>query len=355
MDWGKLTTYLQLTGAALAIPAAAGGAYSVYQNYFTNDLACQKLRTSIVATMERHIAIEVKRTLLRKDVTEFVKNCGHADPDAKVLFEASLEDTKFAAPSGAPPASNAVVSATPSAGAGMTPDGLPVSVVMSFGRSPTGDVRGWVALTRGEASRIGEPNFDGHELSLTVVPPFGTILRARQTMPVWMEPQANSNDSNKLQGRVPVGSCVRIISTRTSEGRGRNWGEVAPAPCTPTLRAGGPTTGPLANMSASALPPEGFATGQGGERRGWVALSPRKADSANVNFDGFTITESALPPAGTVLTARWPLPIWNEAQGQAPNNLQHAQGRLAARECVRVVGSRAGPDRLWAEVVPAAC
>jgi hypothetical protein len=65
MDWSKLTTYLQLTGAALAIPAAAAGTYSVYQNYFTSDLACQKLRTAIVATMERHVAPDVKRTLLR--------------------------------------------------------------------------------------------------------------------------------------------------------------------------------------------------------------------------------------------------------------------------------------------------
>jgi hypothetical protein len=354
MDWSKLTTYLQLTGAALAIPVAAGGVYSVYQNYFTSDLACQKLRTGIVATMERHVSADIKRTLLRKDVTEFVKTCGNADPDAKTLFEAALQDDKFASAPAAQPAAG--VSAAASSGApAMTPDGLPASVATAFGRSPTGDVRGWVALTRGETDRIGEPNFDGHELSLTVVPPFGTFLRARQVMPVWMEPQLGGNDSSKLQGRVPAGSCVRIISTRTTEGRGRNWGEVAPAPCPSTLRAGGPMIGPLASVSPDALPPQGFATGHNGERKGWVALAPRKADPANTNFDGFTIAESALPPAGTLLTARWPLPIWNEAQGPAPNNLRQAQGRLASHECVRVVSSRVGPDRLWAEVVPAGC
>ena len=354
MDWSKLTTYLQLTGAALAIPAAAGGAYSVYQNYFTHDLACQKLRTAIVATMERNVSADVKRTLLRRDVTEFVKTCGDADPDAKVLFEAALQDTKFASvpasPSGA--SSNAVASAVP----GITPDGLPASIVISFGRSPTGDVRGWVALTRGETDRIGEPNFDGHELSLTVVPPFGTILRARHVMPVWTEPQSSTNDSSKLQGRVLAASCVRIISTRISEGRGRNWGEVAPALCTPTLRANGPQPTQIATIwTGDRIPPEGFATGPSGERKGWVALALRKAESANVNFDGFVITESTLPPTGTLLTARWSLPIWNEVQGRAPDNLGRAQGRLVGRSCVRVVSARVGADRLWAEVEPAAC
>jgi len=235
MDWSKLTTYVQLTGAALAIPAAAAGSYSVYQNYFTNDAACHKLRTAIVATMERNVAPDAKRTLLRKDVTEFVKLCGNADPDAKVLFEAALDDHKFAGSAGAQPVpANAVASAMPS-GPARTADGIPVWVVNNFGRSPTGGARGWVALTRGEASRIGEPNFDGHELSLTVVPPSGTILRARQVMPVWMEPQSTSNDPSKLQGRVVAGACVRIISTRLAEGRGRNWGEVAPVQCTPSL------------------------------------------------------------------------------------------------------------------------
>jgi hypothetical protein len=304
--------------------------------------------------MERHVAPDVKRTLLRKDVTEFVKTCGNVDPDAKILFEAALQDDKFAsAPIAQPVAagSAAVSSGVP----GMTPDGLPVPVATAFGRSPTGDVRGWVALTRGDTDRIGEPNFDGHELSLTAVPPAGTILRARHVMPVWIEPQVGGNDSSKLQGRVPTGSCVRVISTRTTEGRGRNWGEVAPAPCTAALRASGPMIGPLASVAPDALPPEGFATGQKGERKGWVALAPRKVDPANVNFEGFAITESALPPSGTLLTARWPLPIWNEAQGPAPNNIRQAQGRLAARECVRVVSSRIGSDRLWAEVVPSAC
>lgn len=252
MDWGRLTTYLQVAGAALGIPAAAGGAYTVYQNYFTNDVICQKLRTTIVSTMERNVAPDAKRTLLRKDVTEFSKSCANFDPDAKVLFEAALADHKFAAaPAEVHPVApaNAVASAVPTApnGPARTADGIPVWVVNSFGRSPTGEARGWVALTRGEANRMGEPNFDGHELSQTVVPPSGTILRARQVMPVWMEPQGTSNDPGKLQGRVPGNACVRVISAKLAEGRGRNWGEVAPVQCPPALRAGG--GGPQQNPS----------------------------------------------------------------------------------------------------------
>lgn len=247
MDWSKITTYLQFTGAALAIPAAAGGAYSVYQNVFTSDVTCQKLRTTIVATMERNVAPDVKRTLLRKDVTEFSKTCANFDPDAKVLFEAALEDHKFAAPAEAHPVApaNAVASATaaPTAGPARTPDGFPVGVVNTFGRSPGGDVRGWVALTRGEPKRLGEPNFDGYEMSQMVVPPAGTVLRSRYVMPVWVEPQHNTNDSTKLQGRVPLGSCVRIISTKMAEGHGRNWGEVAPTPCPAALRPANATPG----------------------------------------------------------------------------------------------------------------
>src|SRR5262249_3802271 len=62
---------LQMTGAALAIPAAAAGTFAAYQSYFSSDVTCQKLRSNIVAVMERNVAPETKRSLLKKDVTEF--------------------------------------------------------------------------------------------------------------------------------------------------------------------------------------------------------------------------------------------------------------------------------------------
>src|SRR5262245_57564693 len=58
---------LQMTGAALAIPAAAAGTFAAYQNYFSSDVTCQKLRSNIVAVMERNVAPETKRSLLKKD------------------------------------------------------------------------------------------------------------------------------------------------------------------------------------------------------------------------------------------------------------------------------------------------
>src|SRR6185312_8382259 len=85
----NLVKVLQIAGAALGIPAAAAGTFAAYQNYFSNDVTCQKLRSNIVATMERSVAPETKRTLLRKEVNEFDKLCGEGDPDARTIFHAA--------------------------------------------------------------------------------------------------------------------------------------------------------------------------------------------------------------------------------------------------------------------------
>jgi len=78
----RVVTTLQVVGAALGIPAAAAGSYSAYQSYFSSEATCQRLRTNILATMERRIAADAKRALLRKDIAEFDKTCGDGDPDA---------------------------------------------------------------------------------------------------------------------------------------------------------------------------------------------------------------------------------------------------------------------------------
>ena len=85
-----LVKLLQVAGAALGIPAAAAGTFAAYQNYFSTDVTCQKLRNNIVATMERSVAPETKRSLLRKDVNEFDKLCGEGDPDARTIFHAAV-------------------------------------------------------------------------------------------------------------------------------------------------------------------------------------------------------------------------------------------------------------------------
>ena len=87
----RVVTTLQVLGAALGIPAAAAGSYSAYQNYFSSEATCQRLRTNILATMERRIAADAKRALLRKDIAEFDKTCGDGDPDARTVFQAALQ------------------------------------------------------------------------------------------------------------------------------------------------------------------------------------------------------------------------------------------------------------------------
>src|SRR5215470_16610935 len=78
---------LQITGAALGVPAAAVGTFAAYQSYFSIDVTCQKLRNDIIAIMERNIAPETKRSLLKKDVMECDKLCGEADPEARAIFQ----------------------------------------------------------------------------------------------------------------------------------------------------------------------------------------------------------------------------------------------------------------------------
>ena len=83
---------VQIGAAVLGIPAAAAGTYSAYQTYFTNDAVCQRLRASILTVMEKNVTPDAKRTLLRKDVGEFDKKCGAADPDARTIFLAAVRE-----------------------------------------------------------------------------------------------------------------------------------------------------------------------------------------------------------------------------------------------------------------------
>jgi hypothetical protein len=230
--WEKVTPHLQLIGAVLAIPAAAGGTYSVYRNFFAADVACHNLQVSIISVMEKNVPPDVKRGLLIKDVSEFEQKCSKIDPDSHAIFQAAVQPPR-PEPSAKPPSSTQIATAAP-----MGPpvpaartDGFAATAAPTFGRSASGDVRGWVALTRGEADRIGEPNFDGYGLSLTALPPAGTVLQSRHMVPVWSVPQTGQNDQTKLQGRLPAGTCVRVIATRPAEGKTRTWGEVIPVSC----------------------------------------------------------------------------------------------------------------------------
>jgi hypothetical protein len=215
----NLVRLLQMTGAALAIPAAAAGAFAAYQSYFSSDVTCQKLRSNIVAIMERHVAPETKRSLLKKDVTEFDKLCGEGDPDARAIFQAAITEH---------PGDAAHASAAGPAHVDSSSQRQQTASLGVFGTAGSKEHYGWVALSRRQAGSW-VPHFNGYSISDTSLPPPGTILSAKMMLPVWSEPQAGTNDPTKLQSRLPTGACVRVLATRG--GGGRLWAEVAPASC----------------------------------------------------------------------------------------------------------------------------
>jgi hypothetical protein len=220
----NLVRIFQITGAALGIPAAAAGTFAAYQNYFSADVACQKLRNNIIGVMERNVALDAKRSLLRKDVTEFEKLCGDADPDAKAIFHAVLAE---------PHPGITESSHVPAATAGTAPaeasaQSVPATPIGVFGAPGSRHRYGWVALSRRQ-SDAWVPHFTGYDISETSLPPPGTVLTAKSMLPVWSEPQGGKNDPSKMQSRLPQGTCVRVLATRG--GTGRLWAEVTPASC----------------------------------------------------------------------------------------------------------------------------
>jgi hypothetical protein len=206
---------LQITGAVLGVPAAAAGTFAAYQSYFSTDVTCQKLRNDMIGIMERNVAPETKRSLLKKEVTEFDKLCGEADPEARAIFQAAVAERP------------AEAAHTP-ASAGASPQRAPWDALIVFGTAGAKEHYGWVAISR-RHSGAWVPNFTGYAISDTSLPPPGTILSAKTMLPVWSEPQSGANDPSKMHSRLPSGACVRVLATRG--GSGRLWAEVAPASC----------------------------------------------------------------------------------------------------------------------------
>jgi hypothetical protein len=216
----RVVTAFQLIGAALGIPAAAAGTYSAYQNYFSSEVTCQTLRANILSTMQRRIAADAKRTLLRKDMAEFDKSCSDADPDARAVFQAAVQKMERAATNPAVAVDAAVTTAQASA----SPQSRPS--VREFG-TPGFD-RGWVAISRRQANSW-VVNFSGYQISETSLPPPGTVLSAQHRIPVWSEMQTGANDPSKVYSTLPAGACVRVLATRP--GASRLWAQVAPSAC----------------------------------------------------------------------------------------------------------------------------
>ena len=231
MSWDKFTKFLQFAGTALAVPAGAAGVYSAYRSYFSNDVACQNLRTAILSTMERNIAPDAKLALLRKDVGEFEKTCGDFDADARAIFQAILQqlDAQVASARTAgvqvPATDRRAQTVAPAA-----PQRPAFPLVANLMAGPTGDRRGWVALGRRDSGRPAEVNFDGYAISAKSLPPAGTVLTARWPVPIWAEPQVGPRpDLASARALLRAGMCVRVLSTRASDDR--LWAEVTAVNC----------------------------------------------------------------------------------------------------------------------------
>jgi hypothetical protein len=243
LNFQKLTTVLQITGAALGIPAAAGGTYTVYRSYFASTADCQTLRNSLLSVMDRAISEDSRRSLMKKDLGEFSAKCGAGDPDAMAAFTAAMQQPEIAkanvvaiapaAPANLPPvaaiAKPEPAKASAADNARPTPGLYAATPLGIFGVSASGEAKGWVALDRRDPEHFGESSFDGFEPGRS--PAEKAVLTARWGVPVWLEPQAPGlPDLKRIQGRLARGQCIRVLTLRTAS-QGRPWADVEPAPC----------------------------------------------------------------------------------------------------------------------------
>jgi hypothetical protein len=240
----KLTTSLQFIGAALAVPAGAVGLYSAYHNYLSPEVRCQEMRNSTLATLEKNIPAEAKHTLLRKEVGEFEAKCAEVEPETNTIFQVALRDLEkpAAAPRAAqksaaasrPVAVTALASpAAPTPAEPVTTG--PVAAAAPAAASlipavPGHAVHGWVAIEIRKGGKVSEAFFSGYAATGQSLPGAGAVLTAMALRPIWSEPQGpGPNDPTKLQGRIKVGECVRVVGIKPSPGR--QWAEIEPTAC----------------------------------------------------------------------------------------------------------------------------
>ena len=309
MDSEKFTKLFQMIGAGLALPAAAAGAFAVYKSNFSSETTCQNLRTVIISTMEKNMAADAKRALLAKDVDEFQKACGAADPEALKVFRSQIEGQKSAAiavPRNAEPApKQSSVSSLPTAPPG--PNAAPAS-----------------------PSAVA---------SATMTPP-----PMIQAAPVAPQQPAAPNPAQATPAPVQMQPAAALAPA-----------PAAVPPKQPTANAGVSPSGKPVNRdtrtAAIAPPPATQAP-----KAGWVLIGQRAIPGgrAAINFDGFVIAPQRFPPAGTILTARTQLNVWGTIQ-DAERGSAVTQSTLKPGNCVKVLSKRVGSGRLWGEVVPSRC
>ena len=221
--WEKVTPYLQLIGAALAIPAAPGGTYSVYRNFFATDVACHNLQVAIISVMEKNVPPDVKRGLLIKDVTEFDQKCSRIDPNSHAIFQAAVRP-----PRPEPPASTQLATAEP--GSAPAPaartGGVAASPASTFGRSASGDVRGWVCAVERRRFPVGasptrrplQPEAIGAVMEVTKwLKPSISVSRIGDSASVQAATRVNAEQASKRTMRRPTRQPFRGRLVRLGE------------------------------------------------------------------------------------------------------------------------------------------
>ena len=131
-----------------------------------------------------------------------------------------------------PPAAPAMQPAPPAMQPAARPGLAPGPAVASLGPMARfiRPVRGWVAIEVRKPGKVTEAFFSGYPADGQSLPPPGTVLTAMAFRPIWSEPQGQGPiDPTKLQGRIKVGECVRVLTTAAS--LGRQWAEVEPSAC----------------------------------------------------------------------------------------------------------------------------
>jgi hypothetical protein len=301
----KLTTSLQLIGAALAVPAGIAGVYSAYHSYFSPEVRCQEMRNSTLVTLEKNIPAEAKRALLHTDIGQFQAKCGDVEPETAMVFQVALQELEKPAPA-------------PAAAPAPKPAQKP------------------------QARPAGAPALAA--ASTAPVPPPASLAPA--AAPAWPVAAPSAQISPAPASPAPAAPATHAAAA-PMQPAAVQMQPAAPAmqPAAKSTLAPGPAVASLGPMTRFMRPV-----------RGWVAIEVRRPGKVTeAFFSGYPADGQSLPPPGTVLTAMAFRPIWSEPQGQGPIDPTRLQGRIKVGECVRVLTTAASLGRQWAEVEPSAC
>lgn len=338
MEADKITKLFQAVGAALALPAAAAGVYTVYRTNFSPDTACQNLRASIVSTMEKNVGLDAKKALLKKDVEDFNKNCGESDPAAREMFQAVLEGKASIGELSA----RAQMPARPAAVAAVPPVNQAASQPAGQGMSPPVNAPAQVAPQAAMPPVITPP-------------PAAAMTPPEQPAPSsYAPPQPPSAQAPPMTAPIAAPSPAPSPQPMPAQ---------QARPATPPSPA--KTVQPVATGQAQQVPGQTKVAAkppaaQQAETRGWVVLARREGiRRAEVYFDGFQFSLTSFPPPGTILTARVAVPILSDINQRpergAPPAAAVPQGTVKQGACVKVLSTRPGIGRLWGEVVSTRC